>query len=222
MSIEKIKNPIQKISERLDSFSEEEAISQLDREYLADLLKVAYDELLSQPVQAAKPPQHPGQNERFQFESDPPPPPKSSAPTPPPQPEPAPEQPSPAPAKEEQKDPAPAQSENGTVTKENAPAAEIFDIKESTELSERLSQMPISDIWRAMGLNERIFTQNELFGGDHEVFQSTVQRLNECSTFEEAKSFLMEEIVDKYDWADEGRKNIAKNFIRLIRRKYKE
>ena len=96
----------------------------------------------------------------------------------------------------------------------------LFQIKESTELSERLSQLPIDDIWAAMGLNERIFTQNELFGGQSDTFQSTVKELNGCETFEEARELLKEGPVVEFSWTAPGRKNIAKNFIRLIKRKY--
>ena len=40
----------------------------------------------------------------------------------------------------------------------------IFEEKPITELSDKLSQTPISDLTKAMGISERIFTVNELFG----------------------------------------------------------
>jgi chemotaxis protein histidine kinase CheA len=124
--------------------------------------------------------------------------------------------------KEKENSPTPktASSEDSTTTDFSKDVQELFQIKESSELSERLSRLPITDIWSAMGLNERIFTQNELFDGDAESFQKTVKELNECQTFEEAQELLAYGPIENFDWAAAERRNIAKNFIRLVKRKY--
>jgi len=88
------------------------------------------------------------------------------------------------------------------------------------ELSEKLSTLPISDLTKAMGLNEKIFTIKELFGDDQDLFNETMNQLNGLSSFEEAKSTLVK-IADRFEWTDKKKKKKAKNFIKLISRRYK-
>lgn len=96
----------------------------------------------------------------------------------------------------------------------------LFEHHQATELSEKLSELPIQDLSKAMGLNEKIFTINELFDGDQEAFKQSVQVLNGFHSFEEAKNYLVQEIAIQYNWAQTEKKNKAKNFIKLVRRRY--
>ena len=50
----------------------------------------------------------------------------------------------------------------------------LFHQEEGKELSHKLSSLPISDLHKAMGINERIFTINELFRGDSMAFKHTM------------------------------------------------
>ncbi len=122
--------------------------------------------------------------------------------------------------KEKSAPPKPTAGKDSTSDSYSQDVKELFQIKESSELSERLSRLPITDIWSAMGLNERIFTQNELFDGNAESFQTTVKELNDCQTFEEAQELLAYGPIENFDWTAAERRNIAKNFIRLVKRKY--
>ena len=96
----------------------------------------------------------------------------------------------------------------------------LFDYTEAKELSERLSQMPIKDLTQAMGLNEKIFTINELFGGDSQAFDIALKTLNTFNSFDQAKAYLSENIAGKFDWTEKSRKKKAINLIKLIRRRY--
>lgn len=96
----------------------------------------------------------------------------------------------------------------------------LFEHHQAKELSEKLSESPIQDLNKAMGLNEKIFTVNELFDGDQEAFKQAVQVLNGLSSFEEAKNYLVREAAFRYNWAHPQKKNKAKNFIKLVRRRY--
>lgn len=97
---------------------------------------------------------------------------------------------------------------------------ELFAFTSAKELSEKLSELPITDIKKAMGLNERIFTINELFGGDQSAFDATVATLNQFRSFEEAKNYLIRNVGGKYNWASKDKKSKAKTFIKLIKRRY--
>ena len=96
----------------------------------------------------------------------------------------------------------------------------LFEHKEAKELSDKLAETPIRDLTKAISINERILTVQELFGGDNQSFSDTLAKLNGFKNLEEAKPFLTE-LAKKYKWTDKGRKKKAKVFIKLIRRRYK-
>jgi hypothetical protein len=97
---------------------------------------------------------------------------------------------------------------------------ELFEVSSAKELSEKLSQLPIPDLTKAFGLNEKIFTINELFGGDQKFFAEAVNRLNVMTSFAEAKSFLIGHVAGQYDWMSKDRKKKAKEFVKVVRRRY--
>ncbi len=96
----------------------------------------------------------------------------------------------------------------------------LFERPPARELAEKLQELPIEDLRRAMGINERIFTINELFGGDQRAFDETIARLNQFTSFEQAKTYLIEEIAVPFGWTRPDKKEVAKNFIKLVRRLY--
>ncbi len=97
---------------------------------------------------------------------------------------------------------------------------ELFAFKSATELSEKLSELPISDIKKAMGLNEMISSQKELFGGDASAFDATISTLNQLKNYNEAKDYLLRNVAVKYNWTSKEKKEKAKSFIKLVRRRY--
>ncbi len=142
--------------------------------------------------------------------------------TPPPEPEPKEvkmEQPTP----ESKPTPAPTQNpgaSNASPSLSKEDFNELFDQKQAKELSEKLGELPIKDLTKAMGLNEKIFTINELFGGDGKAFDTALKTLNTFNSFEQAKAYLSENIAGQYDWTEKGKKKKAINLIKLIRRRY--
>jgi outer membrane biosynthesis protein TonB len=97
---------------------------------------------------------------------------------------------------------------------------ELFEVKQATELSEKLASSPIRDLRKAMGLNEKIFTINELFGGDQASYDATIATLNGVKNFDQAKAYLIENVASKYNWTNKERKKKAANFIKLVSRRY--
>ena len=112
------------------------------------------------------------------------------------------------------------ETDEGPVEKKGGGIDTLFEHHQATELSEKLSELPIQDLSKAMGLNEKIFTINELFDGDQEAFKDSIQVLNGFHSFEEAKNYLVTEIAVRYNWALKEKKSKAKNFIKLVRRRY--
>jgi len=149
--------------------------------------------------------------------------PKAAAPPPPPP---------PAPAKEVI---TPVEKVPVVVTPKPAPVAEtpppaapkvneefdiLFDQQEGKELSDKLSSLPINDLTKAMGLNERILTTNELFDKDSTAFNAAMKDLNNLRDFEEAKMVLAT-FAEKYNWTERNKKKKAQIFIKLVQRKFK-
>ena len=95
----------------------------------------------------------------------------------------------------------------------------LFEQK-SDDVSERFSQVPITSIEAAMGLNERIFTLNELFGGDKTLFDSTCAKLNQFRSFSEAQQLLMNGPARDFKWGDKERLKMAEQFLRIVSRRY--
>jgi hypothetical protein len=102
-----------------------------------------------------------------------------------------------------------------------AEAELLFEAKEARELSEKLAETPISDLKRAIALNDKLLLTRELFGGDGTFFDATLTALNSFSGFEQAKAHLLNECVGRFGWLDKNRMDAAKHFIRLVRRRYK-
>lgn len=96
----------------------------------------------------------------------------------------------------------------------------LFEHKEARELSEKLGERPIKDLSKAMGLNEKILTINELFGGDRLAFEDTMTALNDLKNFEEAKLYLANNVAYRFKWNSKEKKRRAKELIKLIRRRY--
>lgn len=103
----------------------------------------------------------------------------------------------------------------------SAEMEDLFEKVEISELSDKLSASPISDLTKAMGINEKIFTVQELFGGDQSEFDNIMVALNGVGDYGEAKSILMKSVASKYNWDEPAKLKKAKNFIKLIQRRYK-
>jgi hypothetical protein len=98
--------------------------------------------------------------------------------------------------------------------------AELFAEDKVTELSDKLALSPIKDLTKSMGINERIFTQQELFGNNQAHFVETLEGLNKCQNFDDAKQYLIENVIVKNDWGSDAKLKKATTFIKLVKRKF--
>ena len=130
------------------------------------------------------------------------------------------------PATAREQEPA-AQSMSSEEENEVAVATEddrfvsLFAARNSNDVVGQLQSTPLSRIEDGLGLNERLLTINSLFAGDTSAFNETVEKLNECTTFEDARNLLIAGAAAKYGWDDEGRVQKAGEFVHLVRRKFK-
>ena len=102
----------------------------------------------------------------------------------------------------------------------NHPMEKLFIISKAVDLSDKLSMSRIDDIHKAMGINERLFNQNELFGGNGAVFSETLTRLNQFASFDEAKEYLKNGVAKENKWDSETKWDKAQQFVKLVYRRY--
>ena len=103
----------------------------------------------------------------------------------------------------------------------NEDLVDMFEMKEAKELSEKLSSTPIKDLNTAMGINDRFLTVNELFGGDSNAFKECVDHINQMESYEDARTYLLSETAQQYDWSTAERLKKAAGFITLVQRRFR-
>ena len=72
---------------------------------------------------------------------------------------------------------------------------------------------PLTNLKDAIGLNDKFLFINELFRGDTEKYNQTIEVLNNASNFNEAYNYLME----NFNWDMDN--ELVQNMLNLIRRK---
>ena len=88
------------------------------------------------------------------------------------------------------------------------------------DLSSRLSNSRIDNLQRAFSINDRILAINELFKGRQQSFEETVSKLNSFGSYAEAERYLKHDVIPEQQWTDPRREGAARNFIKLVRRRY--
>lgn len=135
-------------------------------------------------------------------------------PTPPP---PAAPRPAPVPA------PAPAPTPTNIPSRASGPipakVKALFADKSSNELSDKLSRTPIADLTKALSIVDRALYANELFDGNQELMNNFLADCNRHSSFNQAEGALAELAVNN-NWTEGDRAETARNFIKLVRRRY--
>lgn len=96
---------------------------------------------------------------------------------------------------------------------------QLFVFKKAKELSEKLSDSPIRDLTSALSINDKLLYSNELFGRQPNILGESLSTLNRFESMDQAKRFLIN-IAEQYNWGDEERADIARSFIKTIRRRY--
>ena len=120
----------------------------------------------------------------------------------------------PAPAKRE------PNSKAGPINESIEPALrELFAVERGQDLSDKLASAPVADLTRAMALNARLVAQNQLFGKDASALRDTLHRLNGYDSYEQASASLVT-TARQYDWTADERRGAARDFIKLVQRRY--
>lgn len=92
-------------------------------------------------------------------------------------------------------------------------------LKEQTrEVAQKLQDVPIKDLRKAIGINDRYLYINELFNGDEAMFERSVKTLNQFSILPEAEFWMQRELRIKLGWKEDN--TLVQQFVQLVRRRF--
>jgi len=86
------------------------------------------------------------------------------------------------------------------------------------ELSDKLTDAPIKDLRKAIGINDRFLFINELFRGDEAMYERSIKTIQNFSMIAEAEYWIRRELKVKIGWLDSD--PIVKQFDQLVRRRF--
>jgi hypothetical protein len=100
---------------------------------------------------------------------------------------------------------------------------DLFYIKDSKELSQKLADSRIEDLNKAMGLNDKFLYINELFGGNAARFKLAIDYFNqEAKTLNDARTYIERDLIEQFKWNSPLKTSLSKDFIKLLRRRYQK
>lgn len=90
--------------------------------------------------------------------------------------------------------------------------------EERVELAHVLTETPIRDLKKAIGVNDRYVFLNELFRGDEVMYERSIKTLNGFRIYQEAEYWINRELKIKLGWNDSN--SIVRHFYQLVRRRF--
>ena len=195
MNLTKIRKQLDKIHRTVQFLSEEDELTQVEKDLLLDYVRALYGTIQDEAVSHSE---LPVIEEKV---AEKPAPPVVEVPEPEPQ---------------EEESPA-DEDEYASIS----PAlSAVFAKKEATDLSDKLSLAPIKDLTKVMSINEKIFTVNELFSGNQGAFNSCLEKINGLPDYDQAVAYLSKDIAPQFGWDDEGRLKKVEQFMVLVQRRF--
>ncbi len=86
------------------------------------------------------------------------------------------------------------------------------------ELGDSLQEVPIKDLKKAIGINDKFLFINELFRGDDVMYERSIKTINGFAIYPEAEYWIKRELKLKLAWND--RNEVVKQFDQLIKRRF--
>lgn len=90
----------------------------------------------------------------------------------------------------------------------------INDLLSKPEIQDSKVQAPVSDLKKAIGINDRFLFIRELFGGDTQFFNDSIEKINTFTSFEEAKTY----ISTNFNWKEGS--EAESHFMHLLKRRF--
>ena len=87
-----------------------------------------------------------------------------------------------------------------------------------TELVEVLKEMPVKDLRKAIGINDRFVFMNELFRGDESMYERCIKTINSFNIYAEAEYWISRELKVKLGW--DNNNPTVQQFDHLVKRRF--
>lgn len=113
----------------------------------------------------------------------------------------------------------PEEYEN-VLVQENGKYSDLFDFPTTSDLSDQLANTKIDHLNKILTINDKILYINHLFNGEAIPFQESLKKFEGFYTYEEAKKYASEELVELYNWTADEKKETIKQFMRQVKRLY--
>lgn len=89
----------------------------------------------------------------------------------------------------------------------------IAEQHQKVDMQSKLQNKPITDLAKAIGINDKFLFIKELFGGDADLYNQTIKHLNQLTDLNEAIIYLQE----NFSW--DPTNEVTSLFVDLVRRK---
>ena len=86
------------------------------------------------------------------------------------------------------------------------------------DLGDTLTELPVRDLRKAIGVNDRYLFINELFRGDEVAYERSIKTINSFSIFAEAEYWIQRELKVKNGW--DGGNEMVNQFYQLVKRRF--
>lgn len=86
------------------------------------------------------------------------------------------------------------------------------------ELVNTLKDVPINDLRRAIGVNDRFLFINDLFRGDENMYERSIKTINAFHTLPEAEYWIQRELKVKIGWPENN--DTVHMFDQLVKRRF--
>lgn len=90
--------------------------------------------------------------------------------------------------------------------------------KDNKEIGDSLSDAPIKDLRKAIGVNDRFLFINELFLGDEVMYERSIKTINAFTIYPEAEYWIRRELKLKLAWNENS--EMVKQFNQLVKRRF--
>ncbi len=100
------------------------------------------------------------------------------------------------------------------VAKEPEPKSNLVITNERFKGSRRLENRFVTDLKKALNINDRIRYQRELFGGNMALLNSTIEKLNAMSSLQEAEAY----VAENFNW--DTTEGAAFEFMELLEARF--
>jgi len=106
---------------------------------------------------------------------------------------------------------------NESVAEERSSLNELLK-EDKIEISQKLTGLPVKDLKKAIGINDRFLYINDLFRGDEAMYERSIKTINSFSIWPEAEYWIKRELKTKLGWTDDD--ELVRQFDQLVKRRF--